>query len=153
MSRPTEDTMTVRQMFRRGLQVSPEFRAGLVVTLILAAFAAGGRAAVPFLTQRVTDEGLLAEGGVDVDVVLAYASAGNDTGAASPGAQAPAPRSAPGSPTATKVASAARVTVTRTALTVAERRTPRSTSIVIAKAATTAPGTRSAAGRLSVSVR
>jgi len=76
MSRPTEDTMTVRQMFRRGLQVSPEFRAGLVVTLILAAFAAGGRAAVPFLTQRVTDEGLLAEGGVDVDVVLAYASAG-----------------------------------------------------------------------------
>jgi len=76
MSAPTDDTMTVRQMFRRGLQVSPEFRTGLVVTLILAALAAGGRAAVPFLTQRVTDEGLLAEGGVDVDVVLAYAGAG-----------------------------------------------------------------------------
>lgn len=67
---------SVGQMFRRGLQVSPEFRVGLVVTLILATFAAMGRAAVPFLTQRVTDEGLLAEGGVDVDTVVAYASGG-----------------------------------------------------------------------------
>ncbi|WP_084103954.1 ABC transporter ATP-binding protein [Demequina sp. NBRC 110056] len=70
------DEMSVRHMFRRGLQVSPEFRAGLVVTLILAALAACGRAAVPFLTQRVTDEGLLAPGGVDVEVVLRYALAG-----------------------------------------------------------------------------
>ncbi len=70
------ESMTVRQMFRRGLQVSPEFRAGLVVTLILAALAACGRAAVPFLTQRVTDLGLLAPGGVDVEVVLRYAMAG-----------------------------------------------------------------------------
>ncbi len=71
----TEDSSVV-QMFRRGLQVSPEFRVGLVVTLILATFAAMGRAAVPFLTQVVTDEGLLAPGGVDVDVVVRYAIAG-----------------------------------------------------------------------------
>lgn len=71
----TEDS-SVAQMFRRGLQVSPEFRVGLVVTLILATFAAMGRAAVPFLTQVVTDEGLLAPGGVDVDVVVRYAVGG-----------------------------------------------------------------------------
>ncbi|MFW2514131.1 ABC transporter ATP-binding protein [Demequina sp. SO4-13] len=71
----TEDS-SVMQMFRRGLQVSPEFRAGLVVTLVLATFAAMGRAAVPFLTQRVTDEGLLADAGVDVDTVVMYASGG-----------------------------------------------------------------------------
>ncbi|WP_238581681.1 ABC transporter ATP-binding protein [Demequina aestuarii] len=64
-------------MFRRGLQVSPEFRVGLTVTLVLATFAAMGRAAVPFLTQRVTDEGLLADGGVDVDTVVSYAAAGS----------------------------------------------------------------------------
>lgn len=71
----TEDS-SVAQMFRRGLQVSPEFRVGLVVTLILATFAALGRAAVPFLTQRVTDEGLLAEDGVNVDTVVTYAAGG-----------------------------------------------------------------------------
>lgn len=71
----TEDSSVV-QMFRRGLQVSPEFRVGLVVTLVLATFAAMGRAAVPFLTQVVTDEGLLAPGGVDVDVVVRYAIGG-----------------------------------------------------------------------------
>ncbi len=68
---------SVTQMFRRGLQVSPEFRVGLTVTLVLATFAAMGRAAVPFLTQRVTDEGLLADGGVDVDTVVSYAAAGS----------------------------------------------------------------------------
>lgn len=72
----TEDS-SVAQMFRRGLQVSPEFRVGLNVTLILATFAAMGRAAVPFLTQRVTDEGLLAAGGVDVDTVVMYAAGGS----------------------------------------------------------------------------
>ncbi|GIG54466.1 ABC transporter ATP-binding protein [Demequina activiva] len=77
MSAADDDTMTVRHMFRRGLEVSPEFRVGLAVTLVLATFAAMGRAAVPFLTQRVTDEGLLAPGGVDVPLVVAYASAGS----------------------------------------------------------------------------
>lgn len=70
------DNMTVREMFRRGLQVSPEFRRGLGFTLFMATLAAAGRAAVPFLTQRVTDLGLLAPGGVDVEVVVTYAVGG-----------------------------------------------------------------------------
>ncbi|WP_159449404.1 ABC transporter ATP-binding protein [Demequina sp. NBRC 110051] len=68
--------MDTRTMFRRGFAVSPEFRIGLGVTLTLAAFAATGRAAVPFLTQRVTDLGLMAPGGVNLDVVVQYAAAG-----------------------------------------------------------------------------
>ncbi len=72
MSQP----MDTRTMFRRGFAVSPEFRIGLGVTLTLAAFAATGRAAVPFLTQRVTDLGLMAPGGVNLDVVVQYAAAG-----------------------------------------------------------------------------
>ncbi|MDN4479032.1 ABC transporter ATP-binding protein [Demequina sp. SYSU T00039] len=71
------DQMGMRQMFRRGLQLSPEFRKGLGVTLALAAMAAMGRAATPFLTQRVTDQGLLAPDGVAVDVVVRYALGGS----------------------------------------------------------------------------
>lgn len=70
------DDMTVRQMLRQGLKVSPEIREGLIVTLVFAVFAASGRAAVPFLTQRVTDLGFLAPGGVDVEVVVTYALGG-----------------------------------------------------------------------------
>ncbi|SEI79241.1 ABC transporter ATP-binding protein [Demequina mangrovi] len=70
------DEMTMRHLFRRGLELSPEFRKGLGITLTLAALAATGRAVSPFLTQRVTDLGLLAPGGVDTDVVVAYASGG-----------------------------------------------------------------------------
>lgn len=68
--------MSTRTMFRRGFAISPEFRTGLAVTLTLAAFAATGRAAVPFLTQRVTDLGLMAPGGVDLGVVVRYTAAG-----------------------------------------------------------------------------
>lgn len=64
------------QTFKKGLAISPEFRVGLGVTLTLAAFAAVGRAAIPFLTQRVTDEGLLADGGVNTAVVIQYAAVG-----------------------------------------------------------------------------
>ncbi len=67
---------TLRATFRRGFEVSPEMRRGLGVTLALAAFAASGRAAVPFLTQRVTDGGLLAPGGVDVPFVTRYVTVG-----------------------------------------------------------------------------
>ncbi len=72
MSQP----MTTREMFRRGFAVSPEFKVGLGVTLTLAALAACGRAAVPFVTQRVTDLGLMAPGGVDIQVVVQYATLG-----------------------------------------------------------------------------
>ena len=66
----------LRETFSRGFQLSPEFRKGLGVTLSLAAVAAAGQAAVPFLTQRITDNGLLAPGGVDTTVVLQYAAIG-----------------------------------------------------------------------------
>ncbi|WP_296665408.1 ABC transporter ATP-binding protein [Demequina sp.] len=70
------EDITMRGLVRRGLQLSPEFRRGLGVTLALAALAASGRAATPFLTQRVTDLGLLAPDGVDVGVVVRYAAGG-----------------------------------------------------------------------------
>jgi len=70
------DRPSLIQTFKKGLAVSPEFRVGLGVTLMLATFAAMGRAAVPFLTQRITDEGLLAAGGVDTTLVVRYATVG-----------------------------------------------------------------------------
>lgn len=73
MSRPQ---ISLKETFKRGFQVSPEFRTGIGVTLVLAGLAAMGRAAVPFLTQRITDEGLLAPGGVELDVVYRYAALG-----------------------------------------------------------------------------
>ena len=62
--------------FRRGFEVSPEMTKGLPLTLILATVAACGRAAIPFLTQRVTDGGLLAKDGVNVALVVHYAELG-----------------------------------------------------------------------------
>ncbi len=67
---------TIWATFKRGFQLSPELRAGLLVTLALAVVAATGRTAVPFVTQRVTDLGLLAPGGVNVGVAVTYAGAG-----------------------------------------------------------------------------
>ncbi|MGC4173734.1 ABC transporter ATP-binding protein [Demequina sp.] len=70
------DQPRLKDTLRRGFEVSPEFRKGLGVTLALAAVAAAGQAAVPFLTQRITDKGLLAPGGIDTGVVVQYALAG-----------------------------------------------------------------------------
>ncbi len=61
--------MGLRHTFARGFAISPEIRKGLGVTVLLALVAASARATVPYLTQRVTDEGLLAESGVNVDLV------------------------------------------------------------------------------------
>ncbi len=52
---------------RRGLALSPEFRAGLPVTLLLAVLATGGRILVPVAVQQTVDEGLLGAGGADPD--------------------------------------------------------------------------------------
>jgi len=76
MSRRSREIPPLRETFRRGFEVSPELRKGLGVTLALAAVAAAGQAAVPFLTQRITDHGLLAPGGVDTGLVLKYALVG-----------------------------------------------------------------------------
>ncbi|WP_062202426.1 ABC transporter ATP-binding protein [Demequina salsinemoris] len=72
MSEPT----TIRQTFARGFAVSPELGDGLGKTLSLAMLAAAGMMAVPFVTQQVTDKGLLAEGGVDVRFALTLSSIG-----------------------------------------------------------------------------
>jgi ABC-type multidrug transport system fused ATPase/permease subunit len=61
--------ISLRETLRRGLAISPELRKGLGVTIALAAVAASARATIPYLTQRVTDQGLLAPGGVDLTIV------------------------------------------------------------------------------------
>lgn len=54
---------------RRGLALSPEFRAGLPVTILLALVATAGRVLVPVAVQRTVDDGLLGPGGPDVGAV------------------------------------------------------------------------------------
>jgi putative ABC transport system ATP-binding protein len=51
---------------RRGLSLSPEFRVGLPVTLLLALVATGGRVLVPIAVQQTVDEGLAGPGGTDL---------------------------------------------------------------------------------------
>ena len=72
---------TLKQTLKRGFALSPEFGAGLRVTLALAVVAAFGKTAVPFVTQQVTDKGLLAPGGIDVSVAYTFAAVGGDWGA------------------------------------------------------------------------
>lgn len=54
---------------RRGLRLSPEFRDGLAVTLILAVVATAGRVVVPIAVQQTIDRGLQAPGGPDLGFV------------------------------------------------------------------------------------
>ncbi len=72
-----ERRIGLRETFRRGMALSPEFRKGLGVTLFLAMLAAIAKATIPYLTQRVTDEGLLAEGGVNADLVTTLVIGGS----------------------------------------------------------------------------
>jgi putative ABC transport system ATP-binding protein len=57
---------TAMHTLRRGVQLSPELRHGLVWTLLLACVATMGRVVVPFAVQQTVDRGVLAEGGPDV---------------------------------------------------------------------------------------
>jgi putative ABC transport system ATP-binding protein len=57
---------------RRGIQLSPELRKGIGVTVLLAGLSTLGRVLVPFVVQRVTDEGILGPEGPDVNVVMRY---------------------------------------------------------------------------------
>jgi putative ABC transport system ATP-binding protein len=54
---------------RRGLALSPEFRKGLPVTLLLALVATAGRVVVPVAVQRTVDHGLLGPDGPDIGQV------------------------------------------------------------------------------------
>ena len=51
---------------RRGLALSPEFRAGLPVTLLLAFSATVGRVLVPIAVQQTIDNGLMGSDGPDL---------------------------------------------------------------------------------------
>lgn len=68
--------ISLRETFRRGFAISPEIRKGIGVTIALAAVAASARATIPYLTQRVTDEGLLAPDGVNVSLVHTLVAGG-----------------------------------------------------------------------------
>ncbi len=69
-SRIASSELGTLDTLRRGLQLSPELRRGLWVTVVLAGIAALGRVLVPFVVQQATDNGILAEGGPDVGFVL-----------------------------------------------------------------------------------
>lgn len=72
-----ERTSTLGGMatLRRGLQVSPQILDGLVVTVLLAVLAAGGRIVVPIAVQQTIDTGILAAGGPRVERVLVLVGA------------------------------------------------------------------------------
>ena len=67
--RPRENSTAWRTL-RRGLRLSPELRAGLGVTVLLALMATVGRVVVPITVQQVVDRGLLAEDGLQMTRVL-----------------------------------------------------------------------------------
>ena len=52
-----------------GLRLTPEFREGLLVTMLLALVATGGRVVVPVAVQQTIDNGLNAPGGADLGLV------------------------------------------------------------------------------------
>src|ERR1035437_8378801 len=51
---------------RRGLELSPELRKGIGVTVMLALISTLGRVVVPFVVQQTTDRGILAASGADL---------------------------------------------------------------------------------------
>ena len=64
--------MTTWGTLKRGVELSPELRKGIGVTVLLAALSTVGRVLVPFVVQRITDEGILLPGGPDMEVVARY---------------------------------------------------------------------------------
>lgn len=63
------------ETLRRGLQLSPELRKGIGLTIVLALFATIGRVVVPFVVQQTIDRGISADGGPDINFVLTAISA------------------------------------------------------------------------------
>lgn len=55
---------------RRGLTLSPEFRRGIGVTILVSLLGTAGRVVVPVAIQQIIDRALLAEGGPDTALVL-----------------------------------------------------------------------------------
>ena len=52
-------------VLRRGLEVSPELRAGAAITVLMALIVASGSLAIPILIQQILDKGLNATNGLD----------------------------------------------------------------------------------------
>jgi putative ABC transport system ATP-binding protein len=73
MTTATIDGRTVERgafgTLAHGLRLTPEFREGLPVTLLLALLATGGRVVVPVAVQQTIDNGLNAPGGADIGLV------------------------------------------------------------------------------------
>jgi ATP-binding cassette subfamily B protein len=71
-----ERTSTLGPMatLRRGVEVSPQLVDGLVVTVLLALAAVGGRVVVPIAVQQTIDTAILADGGPFLDRVLVLTS-------------------------------------------------------------------------------
>jgi len=59
-----------------GIRLTPEFREGLVVTLLLALLATAGRVVVPVAVQQTLDNGLLRPEGADLGLVRIACAAG-----------------------------------------------------------------------------
>jgi putative ABC transport system ATP-binding protein len=57
------------QTLRRGLRLTPEFRRGLLGTLLLALIATAGRIVVPVAVQQTLDRGLQGSDGVDLGFI------------------------------------------------------------------------------------
>src|SRR6476469_2415801 len=73
MTTATIDGRTVERgafgTLAHGLRLTPEFREGLPVTLLLALVATGGRLVVPIAVQQTIDHGLRATGRPDLGLV------------------------------------------------------------------------------------
>lgn len=68
----TGPALTTWATLKRGVHLSPELKKGIWVTVLLAVLSTLGRVLVPFVVQRITDDGILAEGGPDTGAVARY---------------------------------------------------------------------------------
>ncbi|MEO7233935.1 MAG: ABC transporter ATP-binding protein [Lapillicoccus sp.] len=60
------------QTLKRGVELSPELKKGIGVTVVLAVLSTLGKVMIPFVVQRTTDEGILGGAGPDAGIVLRY---------------------------------------------------------------------------------
>ncbi|HEX7538254.1 MAG TPA: ABC transporter ATP-binding protein, partial [Dermatophilaceae bacterium] len=70
MSIESSQELGTRAILRRGLELSPELRRGIGVTVLLALISTVGRVVVPFVVQQTTDRGILASSGADIGLVV-----------------------------------------------------------------------------------
>ena len=75
-SEPLDQTAGALVTLKRGLQLSPELRRGLPLTLAVAVVATAGRVIAPVAVQLTIDRGLLAPGGPDFGRVLLLVGVG-----------------------------------------------------------------------------